>query len=325
MIKIPKSPFLRQAIRFVNSIKRIGKKYSFPGFAGIPIYYVIRFIIQELTKDDLTTRANSVAFNFFLSIFPAVIFLFTLIPLFPGSLDLLTLFSNSTKDIIPETAHNYLFEIIEGVVSIKRGGLLSIGFFLALIFASSGVSTLMYGFDKSYAHTFKKRGLIRHRLVAIALTTLLTLLLVSSMTLIVFSNQILSTLNLDFFDSSTNAFIFSILKWLTVIAIFYLAITLIYRYGPSMYQRIPYLNPGATLATAFSILTSLGFAAFVNNFGRYNEIYGSIGALIVILVWIQINSFIILAGFELNASIAVNRFIFKNKKSRTTPSKTGIV
>jgi len=74
-----------------------------------------------------------------------------------------------------------------------------------------------------------------------------------------------------------------------------------------MYKRTPLISSGAIMATILSLLTSLGFSYFVNNFGRYNEIYGSIGALIVIMIWLQINAFVILIGYELNASIAVNR------------------
>ncbi len=319
MNKINKRIIITWFTNLLKPVTRLTKKYSFPGFGGIPMFYVIRFVYNEFIKDDIATRANSVAFSFFLSLFPAIIFFFTLIPLFPGSIDLLDLFSKSTVDFIPKTAHDYLFEMIEGVVSIKRGGLLSIGFVLALVFASSGVSTLMYGFDKSYDHTFKKRSFLRHRIVAIFLTILLAILLASSFVLIVFSGQILNSISAYFEISSTIFASFWLLKWVVVLLIFYLVITFIYRYGPSMYKRIPFLNPGATLATVFSIFTSIGFAFFVNNFGRYNEIYGSIGALIVILVWIQFNSFIILAGFELNASIAVNRFIFDQKKLISHP------
>jgi len=96
-------------------------------------------------------------------------------------------------------------------------------------------------------------------------------------------------------------------KWLVVFLLFYLVITIIYRYGPSIYRPLKFINPGALVATVFSVLATFGFVYFLNNFGKYNEIYGSIATLIIILLWLQINCFILLAGFELNASIIVNR------------------
>lgn len=298
----------------------MSQKYSLPGLSGIPIYDVVRLIYIEATKDDLVTRANSVAFSFFLSIFPSIIFIFTLIPLFPISVDYLESFRIYTSELLPSSAHKYLFDMVEDVVVQKRSGLLSIGFVIAFFFASSGMLTLMHGFDKSYNLTFKKRGYFRKRFVAIALTMLLILLFVMSIMFIIFGKPIIGSLidRLDLGTYSTITFI--CFKWLILLLMFYMSITFIYRYGPSMYKRIKLINPGATLATLLSILSSIAFAYFINNFGRYNEIYGSIGALIVILVWIQINAFIILVGFELNSSIAVNRDLIA--RDQTTTSRT---
>ncbi len=272
------------------------------------MYDVVTLIYQEALKDDIVTRANSVAFNFFISLFPSLIFLFTLIPFFPISVDLLDTAASNTKDLIPAYAHDYIFSMVGDVVTNRRTELLSLGFVLAVFFSSSGLSTLMYGFDKSsYKNTFKKRSMVRHRVVAIILTILLSIVFLSSIVFIVFGRQIITRQmdTLGWTMSSQNILYF--FQWMALIAIFYFMITLIYRYGPAMYRRIPFINPGATLAVILLILSSMGFAYFVNNFGRYNEIYGSIGALIVLLAWLQINAFILLVGFELNASIAVNQ------------------
>jgi len=106
---------------------------------------------------------------------------------------------------------------------------------------------------------------------------------------------------------SYSATVFLVSKWIFSLAIVYLGITLIYRYGSALRQKVKWINTGAILATILSIISSLLFSFFINNFGRYNEIYGSIGALLVLLLWIQINVFVVLVGFELNASIAVNK------------------
>jgi membrane protein len=110
------------------------------------------------------------------------------------------------------------------------------------------------------------------------------------------------------------AIFFSALRWLLAILLIYSGITVIYRYGPSMKRRIAFINPGAILATGLSLLTSVLFSFFINNFGRYNEFYGSIGALIIVMVWLQFNAYILLIGFELNASIAVNRDLLEDRE-----------
>ncbi len=291
----------------VDNIIDLCKRYSLPGFSGIPIYNIITFVYKESMKDDIVTRANSIAFNFFISLFPTIIFLFTLLPLLPITADFLQIFKNSTDGILPVEAHKYLFSVIEGVVSIKRGGLQSLSFIFALVFSSSGMVTLMYGFHKSYERVFKKRSYVKNRLVAIILTTFLVTIFTSSMILIIFGKPILQILIEKLNMGSHSVQVFKWLKWLTVTFIVYLGITVIYRYGSAMRNRLKWINTGAILATLVSIITSVVFSFFINNFGRYNEIYGSIGALLVLLLWIQINALIVLIGFELNASIAVNK------------------
>ncbi len=290
----------------IKYIIRITKRYSLPGFSGVPIYDVISFIYKEAMRDDIVTRANSIAFNFFLSLFPAIIFLFTLLPLFPITADYISLFRESTSGFLPEGAHNYLFRVIEGVASIKRGSLLSLGFIFAVVFSSSGMVTLMYGFHKSYERVFKKRSYVKNRLVAMFLTILLGALFLVSMFLIIFGQPILELI-IDKLEIVNSGSVFKFVKWIVAGTIIYLGITLIYRYGSAMKERIRWFNTGAILATILSIISSLLFSFFINNFGQYNEIYGSIGALIVLLIWLQINAFVILVGFELNASIAVNK------------------
>ena len=298
----------------VVNLLDICKKYSLPGFAGIPIFDIVKFIINESMKDDITTRANSVAFSFFISLFPALIFLFTLLPLLPVTADYFTILKESMTGILPEQAHAYLFSTIEDVVSIKRGGLQSVSFLFAIIFSSTGMVTLMHGFNKSYERVFKKRSFVKNRLVAIFLTLLFVILFIISMLLIIFGRPLLD-LGLNKTDLiSHSAVVMQVIKWAIVTTFLYMGITIIYRYGSAMQKRIRWLNSGAILATSVSIIASVIFAFFINNFGRYNDIYGSIGALIVLLLWIQINAIIVLIGFELNASIAVNKSMLINEE-----------
>ena len=312
MMKLDSWPIIKQSLA-------LSKKIIVPGFQGMSFYEVISFVVNEASKDAIYTRANSVAFSFFMAIFPTIIVLFTLIPYLPGTQNFIQVISDSTQDILPSNAHDYLFEVIDGVANTDRGGLRSLGAILALFFASSGMLTLMSGFDKNYT-VFKKRSFLKKRIIAVYLTIMMTLLFLFSFVLIVLGKQLIG-LGIEYLGMQNYASItFSIARIFGIITIFYLGITLIYRLGPSLINKVPFWNPGAILATGFSLLSSFGFAFFVNNFGRYNEIYGSIGALIVIMIWLQINAYIIVVGFELNASVAVHKS--KAGAAGTASSKT---
>ncbi len=294
-------------IQFIRNFIRICKKYSLPGFSGVPVYDVLSFIYREALKDDIVTRANSIAFSFFLSLFPSLIFLFTLLPMFPTTTDYISIFQSSTISFLPQQAHNFLFDTIQGVASIKRGGLQSISFIFAVVFSSSGMLALMYGFNKSYERVFKHRSYVKNRLVAIFLTIMIGSIFLISTFLIIFGKPVIEFLLDKLSLTGYSASVFLLSKWFVSLSIVYLGITIIYRYGSAMRKKTKWINTGAIVATILSILSSLAFSFFINNFGRYNEIYGSIGALLVLLIWIQINAFVVLVGFELNASIAVNK------------------
>jgi membrane protein len=213
----------------------------------------------------------------------------------------------SLDQFLPKQAHEYLFDIIYNILAIKRQGLLSVGFLLALYFGSSGMKTLMKGFDKAYDSTFRTRSWLNFELTAVALTIVLALMLIISVVLIVLGKQVLGAA-FNFLELSEYAS--QVIKYASYIVVgflFYLMISIIYKYGPSMKKRTSIFNPGAYLATLVMFLISVLFSYFVDNFGKYNELYGSIGALIVLMIWLQINAVILLIGFELNTSIAVNK------------------
>ncbi|MBC7884807.1 MAG: YihY/virulence factor BrkB family protein [Saprospiraceae bacterium] len=299
---------------WVIKILEWAKVYSPPGFSGVSLHNVISFVVKETQKDNLTTRANSVSFSLFLSIFPAIIFLFTLLPLFTFVQDYTIMLSNQLEGVIPKSAHDYIFTIITDITAIKRDGLLSLGAFLALFFSSNGMLTLMSGFDKAYHQTFKKRYWLKTWLIALALTLVLSFLLIISLFLMVVEDLLLNYMREVLHISETLLISFSIFNWVFAIFMVYTGISLIYTFGPSMHRRTRFINIGSIIATILSLLTSLGFSYFINNFGRYNEIYGSIGALMVMMIWIQFNSFILLVGFELNVSVAVHKSLRYQKK-----------
>lgn len=295
------------------------KTHSLPGLNRIPIYNIIDFILEETRNDAITTRANSMAFSFFISIFPSIIVLFTLLaytPLYQNFDDLLF---NGIQDVMPGNAGKVLFKTIEDIITIPRSGLLSAGFFLATWFASNGTLSMMHGLEKEYRAAFKRRTPIEKRLIAIQLTFFLGLILVASVIFVILGNTILNfVFGYVHADWLTRFIVFSF-RWVVIFMLFYAGISTIYRYGASTRRPIRFFNPGSMLATLLSILTSWGFSTYVDNFGNYNKLYGSIGTLIVLLVWLQLNCMIILIGFELNASIVVLHERRQRKKVKETP------
>jgi membrane protein len=313
-IKIPKIKDLKAALlqhpdllRFVDWTKRT----SLPGFFKIPIYDVVVFLWHEITRFDLGTRANSMAFSFFLALFPSLIFLYSLATHFP------------IYDIFKEEINNFIDQIMKSEAGdlVKNSipeifdpnsGVLSMGFILAIFFASNGIMAMMRSFEKSHLKdTFKKRTLIRKRLVAIGLTSLLGILLFASIILIMMGNFLINFITeLAWLSDFTNILL-QIFRWLVTLALIYSGIAAIYRFGATTIIRFKFFTPGATLATVLSILTSVAFSYYASSYGRYDRFYGpaegTIVGIIVLMLWIQINCFILLVGFELNASIAVNR------------------
>lgn len=278
------------------------------------MYYIVRFILEESKQDRFTTRANSMAFSFFLSIFPAVIFAFTLL----AYIDVANSFENNINatlsGLLPYNASQYLINMIQDITSIKRSGLLSLGFLFAFYFSSNGILTMMIGFDKSHLEGFGKRTYIEMRMISIMLTIVLFVLLVSSGILIVLGDLVSGYIDKIMPISFISTLFSSLIRWLLAFFLVYSAITIIFKYAPSQHSRVRFWNVGSIVSTVLSLLTSLSFAFFINNFGNYNEIYGSIGALIVVLLWLKINAMILLIGFELNASIVGNKARIDSEK-----------
>lgn len=281
------------------------KTHSLPGLKRIPLYYLIEFILKETRDDAITTRANSMAFSFFMAIFPSIIVMFTVLaytPLYEAFDDVLY---ESIHEIMPGSAGKMLLQTIQDIATIPRSGLLSFGFFLAIWFASNGMLSMMKGLEKDYKATFKRRTAFSKRVIAIQLTFLVALVLVASVVLVILGDTILQfVFQYIKADYVTRVTVFAF-RWVVVLALFYTNFSTIYRYGSSIRRPIPFFNSGATLATLLSVGISYAFSFYVDNFGNYNKLYGSIGTLIVLMVWIQMNCMILLIGFELNAGIAV--------------------
>ena len=295
---------------------RWAKRQSWPGFQDVSLYDCIVFVVREATLNDIASRSYSIAYTFFISLFPTVLVLFTLIPYLP----LYDLVDESLQvylyDLLPGEAADVAYELVQDIGTRERSGLLWFSVALALYFSSNGMMAIMRSFEKEYGHTYRQRRGLRKRLVAIALTMSFGLLLIASALL-----TSLGTAALDiaqrFYDLGAGyALALQALQWAAITGFLYSGIALTYKYGSALVTRFRFFSPGAVLATALCILTSLGFAIYVNNFDSYNKLYGSIGTVIVFMLWLQLNLLWILIGYELNAAIAVERDLKRPRPDR---------
>lgn len=283
-------------------IRKFVRHVKIPFFGGLPIYKVGLFFIRGLTEGFLTTRASAIAYNFFLAIFPAIIFLFSLIPFIPiegFQEELITELLFAAPKLMGSFIEGTLFDVIEN----KHTSLVSLGFILALYFATSGINSMLTAFSMSY-HTAENniRSFFAQQVVAVGLTISITLFLFAAIILIIFGEHMV-----DFMVDYIHAFqdwnvrIINIARWLIIIAFIYFCVSTIYYFGQK--ERTNFFSPGASLATVCIILFTLVFAYYVDQFNSYNKLYGSIGTIMGIMIMIYLNSLGLLIGYELNAAI----------------------
>ncbi len=296
-----------QRWKIVLSLKQKLSQIVLPGFMGCNLLEILDFILFELKKNNLSTRANSMSFSFFISLFPSLLSLFTALAYFPIHKNYNTVITTYINELLPGNAGDILLATIKDITTKPRGSLLSFGFLLAIYFSSNGLLSMISGFTKSYPATFRTRSWVMERAVAIQMTFLLGFLLIASFLLIIFGNMLIIWLFKLIKASIMLSFILTLLRWLVIVALFFLGIGIIYKIGMPLRKKLNIVSPGTIVATFFSILSSILFSSYVENFGNYNKVYGSIGSIIVLMLWIQINAFILLLGFELNAAIAVRK------------------
>jgi membrane protein len=299
----------------VRQILEWSKSHSFMGFKGVNTYQAFYFLIQESKRNDIKTRASAMTYHFFMALFPSLIFLFTLTAYLPKSLDFYKALEQSIISILPKGAEDYVItDIINSLRPRARSSFLSIGFILAIWFGSGGIIAMMRGFDKTYKSSFRKRKWMETHITAVALTFALGMLLISSVLSLIFGEKFLRLILPYMHLSGFLKVALSTLKYLVTVVMFYTVISLVYRYGPAIHRPIRGLSPGAFLATIASILTSILFGFFVDKMGSYHRVYGAISALIITLLWIRLNTLILILGFELNAAIIVNRDLMSEEE-----------
>ena len=287
-------------MRFVALLQRVKL-----GKNKVGLYDAVVIFLQKMSSDALLERANGVAFSFTMAIFPAIIFLFTLVPyiqdFFPEvNNDVIIGF---LEDILPTNLYATAETTIRDIISRPRGGLLSVGFVLALILSTNGMTALMTAFNSCYK-TVETRGWFKMRLIAAGLIFVLGVSFLVSIALTVVGQQFLNDSEIkSLVEENIPVDLVIVLRFLFLYIIFQITISFIYYFAPAVHERWHFLSVGSVFSSLAIILASFGFSFYVNNFGTYNKLYGSIGVLLVLMLWLFIISLILLVGFEMNAAI----------------------
>lgn len=254
-----------------------------------------------MLKEGVKLRSSSLAFSFFLAIFPSILFLFTLVAYIPiDNLD--TEIMNQLSIILPD----YTFQTIQGTLADilhHQSGLVSVGALMALYFSSNGMMTMIAAFKKR----LPGKGtsfLFKNRIKALGITFFMVFQVIIAISLIVLADYYVAWIE-GHIEVNKVFMMYTIttLKFIILAFLILASISALYSFGVSIKTKYTLFSPGSILATTLSLITTYGFSFYVDNFGSYNKLYGSIGTVIALMILIYINSMTILIGFELNASI----------------------
>ena len=298
MSKFLQLPVIKSLVFFLKAIKP-------PGFYGFSIYDLLEMYIIGIVKGALTSRAGSISFSFFMALFPFLLFILNLIPF----IDLIPFiqidnfdqtFLNYIELFLPPETQTFFADIFEDIKNKPRGGLLSSVFLLSIFLSANGISAIFGSFEVSYHISFS-RNFFRQYFLSVGVSVLLAFL--SLITVIIFFYFEFYILN------NLDSLIPSEIRWTRIgqLAFFglfvYVTVSILYYFGTVEGRKSQFFTPGALMTTFLLFLTTYGFRIYIENFSNYNQLYGSIGALLIFLLYIWINSNILLLGFELNATL----------------------
>ena len=290
--KIKVFPILKNFISFLKAVR-------IPGYSGFSFYDLLELYLSGIVKGTLSSRAGSIAFSFFMALFPFLLFILNLIAFIPIENFDAVLF-NFIELLLPQESQSFFTQIFDDIRLKQRAGLLSSVFLLSIILTANGVSSIFSSFEGSY-HVELSRSFFRQYLFSMMVGILLAiLLLVGVAALIFFEIYILNNLE-DLIPSEINWIRFGQIFFYIILT--YISVAILYYFGTIEGKKTHFFSPGALMTCLLILLTTYFFGIYIENFSKYNQLYGSIGALLIFLFYIWLNSSVLLLGFELNATL----------------------
>ncbi|WOD42635.1 YihY/virulence factor BrkB family protein [Hwangdonia lutea] len=299
--KLDKIPVINVLVRFFKQIK-------LPGLEGLSFYNLLELYITGIVRGALTTRASAIAFSFFTAIFPFLLFVLIVIPYIPIDGFRLEFLAFLESFLPPNTSDFFFHNIFENIDKTQRGGLLSSVFVLSIALMANGVNAVFSGFENSY-HEQLTRNVFRQYIYALGIALILAFLLIITIVVLGYFQiyvvqELFDTLKGRGYEVDSQAFLWtSIVKYVFFIIMVYLATATLYYFGTKEGKESKFFSVGALFTTFLIIVTSYLFGIYIENFSQYNKLYGSIGALLILLLYLWLNSNILLLGYELNASL----------------------
>lgn len=285
-----------EKVPVIRNLARGLKKIKLPWLQGLSLYDLLELYGLGIVESALTYHASAIAFSFFMALFPFALFILNLIPYIPieGFQDDFLLF---VKEGVPPNTYDAIYKIINDILNNSDSGLLSSGFILSIFLMANGLNGILGGFESS-RHVLIKRGFIHQYIVALAMSLLLSVLLIVTVAIIVvFEVFIQKTILSDQVE------LIILGRYAFVILMILVTTSILFKFGTKHDKNRAFISIGSVFTTILVLLDSYAFGIWVIRFSKYNELYGSIGTLLILMFYIWINCMILLLGFELNASV----------------------
>jgi len=291
--QIKKIPILRNLMYFT-------KKVKLPWLQGLSLYDLLEMYGIGIAQGAISYRAGAIAFSFFMALFPFALFILNLIPFIPleGFEDD---FLHFVEESVPPNTFDAISSIIKDITKNSYKGLLSSGFLLSSFLMANGLNAILGGFENSH-HVIVKRGFFRQYFVALAMSFLLTFLLIFTVaTIVVFEVFIQKIKIQDVFNDNIQIIVIG--RYIFFMLMILVTTSILFKFGTRETKKNSFISIGSVFTTVLIILSSYIFGIWVVRFSKYNELYGSIGTLLIMMFYIWLNCMILLLGFELNATI----------------------
>jgi membrane protein len=290
--KLKAIPIVKNLVEFLEALK-------IPGYIGFSFYDLSEMYLSGIVNGALSSRAGSIAFSFFMALFPFLLFILNLIAFIPIDNFDAVLF-NFIELLLPQESQGFFTDIFTDIRQKQRAGLLSSVFVLSIFLTANGVSSIFSSFEGSY-HVVLSRSFVRQYLYSMMVGVLLALVLLVGVTaLIFFEIFILSNLD-ELIPSEINWIRIGQLFFYTILI--YISVAILYYFGTIEGKKNRFFSPGALMTCLLILITTYLFGIYIDKFSTYNQLYGSIGALLIFLFYIWLNSSVLLLGFELNATL----------------------
>lgn len=292
-VKLQKIPLLRNFVRWAKRVK-------LNWLSGLSLYDLLELYIIGITEAALSNRAGSIAFSFFMALFPFALFILNLIPFIPieGFQDD---FLEFVADGVPPNTFYAIKNIINDILHNSHSGLVSSGFLLSVFLMANGLNAILGGFENS-KHVLVKRGFFHQYLVAIGMSLFMAVLLILTVAIIVVFEVLIQQLNArDFLSDKIPLMVMG--RYAFLILMILITTSVLFKFGTKNQENRSFISIGSVFTTVLTIISSYFFGVWVIRFSKYNELYGSIGTLLIVMFYIWINCMILLLGFELNEVI----------------------